>query len=162
MEGLFKMPVYDRWIDEMVADLSDYLPEDLKFETQNERKTVADAARELFFSKLNTDKKLGFIDYFSDVMFTYGVHRALSLQVEAGNENMYFLEFDFVPESGNPTAEPPVGANHCDHTQMVLDGPNASNTSDYHLMKKSMVQLWVNFIKTGLVFVFISFLFTIY
>uniref|UniRef100_A0A1L8D6J4 Carboxylic ester hydrolase n=1 Tax=Plutella xylostella TaxID=51655 RepID=A0A1L8D6J4_PLUXY len=149
MEGLFRMPVYDRWIDEMVADLSDYLPEDLKFETQNERKAVADAARELFFSKLNTDRKMGFIDYFSDVLFTYGVHRALSLQVEAGNENMYFLEFDFVPESGNPTAEPPVGANHCDHTQMVLDGPNASNTSDYHLIKKSMVQLWVNFIKTG-------------
>ncbi|CAG9113546.1 unnamed protein product [Plutella xylostella] len=149
MEGLYRIMFYDEWIDNMMEDMSDYLPEDLKFETPNEKQAVADAAKELYFTKLNTDKKQGYIDYFTDVMFAYGVHRAVTLQVEAGNENMYFLEYSFVEKPEDSTTEPP-GAGHCDQSAIVRERPGEeSHSSDYYLLKKSMVQLWLNFIKTG-------------
>ncbi|KAG7305179.1 hypothetical protein JYU34_009210 [Plutella xylostella] len=150
MEGLMRMMTYDEWIDNMMEDMSDYLPEDLKFETANEKKAVAAAAKELYFTKLNTDKKQGYIDYFTDVMFAYGVYRGVKLQVEAGNENVYFLEYTFVEKTENSTTEPPPGADHCDQSEIVQEQPEEGpHSNDYYLLKKSMVQLWLNFIKTG-------------
>ncbi|XP_063890778.1 pyrethroid hydrolase Ces2a isoform X1 [Helicoverpa armigera] len=157
MEGLLRVDFFEFWKRKMNNKFSDFLPADLKFDSNEEREEVANKIKKFYFGDKPVDKEniLKYIDFFSDVFFTYPVLRAVKLHAEAGNNQVYLYEYSFVDD------ETPVvpftnvrGANHCAQSAAVMDGnvidKNESNLSEKHKhMKKIVREIWHNFIKSG-------------
>ncbi|CAK1548591.1 unnamed protein product [Leptosia nina] len=158
MEGLFRVPVFDQWKDAMNDNFEVFLPPDLQFKDDNERTTVANELKAFYFGKDPVGKEniLDYVNFFSDVIFVYPTLRSAKLQVEAGNKNIYLYEYSFVTEDVPFVPHTDVrGANHCAQSNAVMDGNIASDVDETELpkslqdMKRTIREIWANFIKTG-------------
>uniref|UniRef100_A0A2A4J4U9 Carboxylic ester hydrolase n=2 Tax=Heliothis virescens TaxID=7102 RepID=A0A2A4J4U9_HELVI len=153
MEGLFRIELFDEWKDKMNNNFSEFLPADLKFETDKAREEVIKAIKDFYFNgqPVSENNVLGYVDYFSDVIFAYPTLWSAKLQVEAGNDKVYLYEYSFVDDNVAVVPHTDVrGAPHCAQTFAVMDGENESLESpEYQNMRKIIREMWHNFIKTG-------------
>ncbi|KAJ8734930.1 hypothetical protein PYW08_014180 [Mythimna loreyi] len=159
MEGLLRIDFFDFWKHKMNEKFSDFLPADLKFESEEEREEVAKKVKEFYFGEkpVDEDNVLGYVDFFSDVIFTYPMLWATKLHVEAGNNQIYLYEYSFVDETFPFVPHTQIkGATHCAQTMAVLDGsgnfthPDESLISpEFQKVKQIVRDIWHNFIKTG-------------
>ncbi|XP_063834792.1 esterase FE4-like [Ostrinia nubilalis] len=163
MEGLFRLNLFETWKDKMNADFSAFLPQDLQFESEEQKAAVVKNIKEFYFGKkpVSADEEsvLSYINFMSDLYFTYSTLRALNLHVNAGHDKIFLYEYNFVEDSTPivPHTQDVRGATHCAQTIAVLDGSNIdvpsedeSNISDeLRTMKKLMRELWLNFMMTG-------------
>uniref|UniRef100_A0A2A4J451 Carboxylic ester hydrolase n=1 Tax=Heliothis virescens TaxID=7102 RepID=A0A2A4J451_HELVI len=156
MEGLFRLPFYDflgNWKDKMNANFSQFLPADLTFETEEEREEVASKVKSYYFKDqpVGNDNILGYIDFFSDVLFTHAMLWAAKLQAEAGNNQIYLYEYSFVDENVPVVPHTDIrGADHCAQALAVMDGEDESKeTPEFQNMRKIIREMWHNFVKTG-------------
>ncbi|KAJ8733884.1 hypothetical protein PYW07_014435 [Mythimna separata] len=158
MEGLLRMGFFDFWKHKMNEKFSDFLPPDLKFESEDEREEVANKIKEFYFGDKPVDEEnvLGYVDFFSDVIIAYPMLWATKLQVEAGNNEIYLYEYTFVDEDVHIVPHTNIrGADHCAQTAAVIDGKNLTYfhetdlTAQFKSMKKVVREIWHNFIKTG-------------
>ncbi|XP_034824124.1 para-nitrobenzyl esterase-like [Maniola hyperantus] len=158
MEGLFRMPFFNHWKNLMNEKFSDFLPADLKFESETEKEQVAEKVKRFYFGEkpINEESVLAYIDYFTDVLFAYSTLKSVKLQLEAGNNQIYLYEYTYYDDD-----TPPVpytnnirGANHCAQTHIVLDGLyNSTETNisdDLKTHTKIMREIWLNFMITGM------------
>ncbi|XP_063622380.1 esterase E4-like [Cydia splendana] len=155
MEGLFRVPWFELWQESMNERFSDFLPVDLHFENNEEKENIAKVIKEFYFSEKHVSSETiqGYIDYFSDVLFTFSHLRSVKLQVEAGSDSIYLYEYSFFtphPEFFPEYVKNITGATHTAQTYAVLEFEDVGPDSDeYKRMKNIMVELWVNFITTG-------------
>lgn len=159
MEGLLRIDFFDlMWKDMMNAKFADFLPADLKFETEDEREEVAKKIKSFYFGEepISNNNILRYVDYFSDVIFVYSALRAVRLHVEAGHNQVYLYEYSFVDDDTPVVPHTNIrGANHCAETVAVGDGATWSKfdedmlSEEYKAMKKIIREMWHNFIKTG-------------
>nr|AII21988.1 odorant degrading enzyme CXE14 [Sesamia inferens] len=158
MEGLMRVMFYDFWKPKMNEKFSDFLPADLKFESDEEREVVADKIKKYYFGDkpIGDDNILGYVDFFSDVIFTYPMLRATKLQVEAGNNQIYLYEYSFVEDEDPVVPHTNVrGATHCAQSMALVDIKNMTHPDDiyvtpkYRKMKNVVREIWHNFLKTG-------------
>lgn len=159
MEGLFFIQMFNNWKDRMNANFSNFLPGDLKFQNENEKKQVADSIKRFYFKDKPVDKDtvLSYVDYVSDSVFTYSLLKSVKLQVEAGNNQIYLYEYSYTVDSISPVPYTNIrGALHCSQTFAILDGffngtmiEEKYISRELKLMKKFMRKIWLNFIKTG-------------
>nr|AQY62711.1 carboxylesterase [Cnaphalocrocis medinalis] len=161
MEGLFRVPLFDKWKHDMNDKFSDFLPPDLQFENEEEKERVANDIKQFYFgNKLITENDiLAYIDYFTDVLFAYSTLKGVELHVKAGNNHVFLYEFSYVdenyPMSLVPHTDNVRGANHCAQTMAVMDGlemmfgSEDNITEEYKGVKAMMRELWSNFITTG-------------
>ncbi|XP_026726287.1 esterase FE4-like [Trichoplusia ni] len=159
MEGLLRVHVYyEDWKHKMNKKFSDFLPADLTFKSEEEREEVAEKIKKFFFGSkpVGDDNILSYIDYFSDIIFAYPMLWAVKLHVEAGNNEIYLYEYSFVDENTPLIPHTNIrGADHCAQSMAIMDGANITHvdenlaTPEYRSMKKTMRQIWYNFIKTG-------------
>ena len=158
MEGLFRVNFFEFWKHKMNEKFSDFLPADLKFESEAVREAVANKIKNFYFGDkpVGNDNILGYVNFFSDVFFTYPMLWAVKLHVEAGNNQVYLYEYSFVDEDVPVVPHTNIrGANHCAQTFAVIDGKNMTNrdesnvTQEYQEMMKIMREIWHNFVKTG-------------
>nr|WNK22300.1 carboxylesterase 14 [Athetis lepigone] len=158
MEGLLRVMLYDYWKPKMNEKFSDFLPADLQFQSVEEREEVADKIRKFYFGDepIGDANILAYVDFFSDVIFTYPMLWATKLQVEAGNNQIYLYEYSFVEDDDPVVPHTNVrGANHCAQSMAVMDGKNMTHADDiyaspkYLKMKNIVREIWHNFLKTG-------------
>ncbi|CAH0600383.1 unnamed protein product [Chrysodeixis includens] len=159
MEGLSRVHLlYDEWKQKMNEKFSDFLPADLTFKSDEEKEEVADKIKKFFFGDkpVGDDNILSYIDYFSDTLFAFPMLRAVNLYVEAGNNEIYLYEYSFVDENTPLVPHTNIrGADHCAQTTAIMDGASLTQadenlaTPEYQIMKKTMRQIWRNFIKVG-------------
>ncbi|XP_022822399.1 juvenile hormone esterase-like isoform X2 [Spodoptera litura] len=158
MEGLMNMYHFDLWKNKMNEKFSDFLPADLKFESEEQREEVANKIKQFYFGGKPVSELtvLGFVDYYSDVLFTQSILWTTKLQVEAGNNEIYLYEYSFVDEDTPVVPHTNIrGVTHCGQTFAVADGLNVTHldeslaTPEHQEMKKIMREIWHNFIKTG-------------
>ncbi|XP_047538355.1 cholinesterase 1-like isoform X1 [Vanessa atalanta] len=157
MEGLFRMPLFEVWKDQMNVKFSDFLPHDLKFTDENEKEQVANKIKQFYFgNKMVGDETVqGYIDYFTDIIFAYPTLRSIKMHVENGNNQIYLYEYSFVDHNGPINPHTNIrGADHCSQTQAVLDGLWTEKdekliSSDYKKIKSVVRELWLNFMTTG-------------
>ncbi|XP_046974193.1 cholinesterase 1-like [Vanessa cardui] len=157
MEGLFRLPLFDTWKDQMNAKFSDFLLPDLKFADETEKEQVANKIKQFYFGNkgVGDETVLGYINYFSDVIFTYPTLRAIKMHVENGHKEIYLYEYSFVDNDVPVIPHTNIrGADHCAQTQAVLDGiwtvlDENLISSDYQKIKAVTRELWLNFITTG-------------
>ncbi|XP_026726294.1 esterase E4-like [Trichoplusia ni] len=158
MEGLVRIHFFEDWKHKMNEKFSDFLPSDLKFKSEEERQEVADKIKKFYFGNkpVGNDNILSYVDYFSDVLFTIPMLWAAELYVEAGNNQVYLYEYSYVDETTPTVPHTNVrGADHVAQTYAVMDGLNIYNQNKditnigFQIMKKTVRQLWYNFIKTG-------------
>uniref|UniRef100_A0A2A4J489 Carboxylic ester hydrolase n=1 Tax=Heliothis virescens TaxID=7102 RepID=A0A2A4J489_HELVI len=158
MEGLTRIGFFDIWKQKMNEKFSDFLPADLKFESDEEREEVASEIKKFYFGDkpVGNDNILKYVDFFTDVIFAYSMLWAVKLHVEAGNNQIYLYEYSFVDEDVPVVPHTNVrGADHCDQSIAVYDGKNFTHsdesaaTPELQKMKKVIREIWHNFIKTG-------------
>ncbi|XP_072936216.1 juvenile hormone esterase-like [Epargyreus clarus] len=158
MEGLFRMDLFNLWKKEMNDNFVDFLPADLQFANEVERRKVANKVKNFYFGEkyVSQDTVLDYVDYFTDVIFAYPTLRSVRMQVEAGNNKIYLYEYSFVDYDTPFVPYTNVrGADHCAQSIAVLDGVNMTHSDEsiiseeYKKMKSVMRELWLNFISTG-------------
>ncbi|XP_050353711.1 esterase FE4-like [Nymphalis io] len=153
MEGMFRLPNFEEWKTMMNNNFTDFLPGNLIFRNEEERDNIANKIKHFYFGDEPVSEKniLKYVQYFSDVLFTYGTAKAVKLQVEAGNNQIYLYEFGYADENNDYIVHTKTrGATHCAQTNAVLDLGNEENLSDaYKKLKMLMRNLWLNFITTG-------------
>nr|XP_034833652.1 esterase FE4-like [Maniola hyperantus] len=158
MEGLFRMHWFPHWKNAMNEKFSDFLPFDLKFESDNEKEQVAEKVKRFYFGeKLITEESvLGYIDYFTDVLFAYPMLKSVELQLEAGNNQIYLYEYSYYDENTPlvPHTDNVRGATHCAQTYVVLDELNDGIptiiSDELKAHTKVMREIWLNFMTTGM------------
>ncbi|PZC86942.1 hypothetical protein B5X24_HaOG200202 [Helicoverpa armigera] len=153
MEGLFRIDMFNDWKDKMNSNFAEFLPADLKFETDGAKEEVIELIKKFYFDgqPVSNDNILRYVDYFSDVPFVYPTLRSAKLQVEAGNDQVYLYEYSFVDENDNVVPHTNVrGADHVAQTVALMDGEDESLKSQaYQNMRKIIREIWHNFIITG-------------
>nr|XP_034827860.1 esterase FE4-like [Maniola hyperantus] len=153
MEGIFRAGHFRIWKDSMNERFSDFFPEDLQFVDEDEKKEVAGKVKQFYFDDkpVSENNVLSYIDYFTDVMFGYGTAKAIQMQVEAGNDQIYLYIYGFTDETDNYIIHTNVrGASHCAQTDAVMDQGDENRLSvERQKMKAVMRDLWGNFITTG-------------
>ncbi|XP_013193079.2 carboxylic ester hydrolase [Amyelois transitella] len=158
MEGLLRVMLFETWKDDMNKKISDFLPADLTFDNEEQREEVATDIKKYYFGDKPVDEStmLGYIDYFTDVMFAYPALRSLKLQKEAGNNQIYLYEYSFVDEGGYPSGYKNLkvnGANHCGQTITILDWPTflgpTKFSEEFKNIKRTLSDMWYNFITTN-------------
>ena len=157
MEGLIRVMQYNSWKTKMNEKFSDFLPADLKFQSDEEREEVANKIKKFYFGDkpIGDDNILAYVNYFSDITFTYAMLWATKLHVEAGNNQIYLYEYSFVEDTDPVVPHTNVrGAFHCAQSAAVMDGSmmnlDESLLSPKLLEMKNIVrEIWHNFLKTG-------------
>ena len=153
MEGLYRLEHFDEWKDLMNKNFSDFLPDDLTFKNEEERKKVENEIKLYYFGDKPVGEQniLGYIQYFTDVMFALGAATSVALQVAAGNQQIYLYEYEFVD-----TNEPYIKYTHTRAAgqsagnMAIMDlGDENTLSEEYKSMKKVMRDIWLNFITTG-------------
>uniref|UniRef100_A0A2A4J481 Carboxylic ester hydrolase n=1 Tax=Heliothis virescens TaxID=7102 RepID=A0A2A4J481_HELVI len=158
MEGLSRIDFFELWKQKMNEKFSEFLPADLKFDSDEEREEIASRIKKFYFGDkpVGSDNILKYVDFFSDVIFTYPMLWAVKLHVEAGNNQVYLYEYNFVDEDTPVVPHTTVrGAGHCAQTMALIDGLNFTQqdetlaTPQFREMKKTIREIWHNFVKTG-------------
>ncbi|KAL4705270.1 hypothetical protein ACJJTC_010289 [Scirpophaga incertulas] len=160
MEGLFRLPRFETWKHKMNEKFEEFLPADLKFDCDDDRHKVVDQIKTFYFEgkPVSDDNILSYINYFSDVLFTFPMIRAVKFHAEAGHREIYLYEYTYVDESAPviPHTNNTRGANHCDQTLAISDGsmwlgpPDEENLSENYInMKALMRSIWISFITSG-------------
>ncbi|KAJ8734933.1 hypothetical protein PYW08_014183 [Mythimna loreyi] len=159
MEGQIRLNLFNFWKRKMNEKFSNFLPGNLKFESEEKKEVVAKEVKEFYFGDkpVDEDNILKYVEYFSDVMYIYPTLWAIKLHVEAGNNQVYLYEYSFVDENVPYVNHTNVrGAKHCAPTVAVLDGAadvtqqnKSLATPEFKEMQKILREIWHNFIKTG-------------
>ncbi|XP_028170623.1 venom carboxylesterase-6-like [Ostrinia furnacalis] len=147
-EGMHLAQFLTVFQEEMNTQFWNFLPVDLKFDNEERRNSVGIAARDFYFGgEVNASKVVEFIDFMTDTIFSHSILRAVSLQIEAGNDQVYLYEYGFV--KNNSVNSPVLGAAHCEQAAVAL-GILGDNPSDELLaMSEKMGEIYLNFITTG-------------
>ncbi|KAJ8725467.1 hypothetical protein PYW08_003650 [Mythimna loreyi] len=155
MEGLLVISLFDTWKVKMNENFSDFLPADLKFESDEERQQVADTVKKFYFGNdpVSNESVLKFIDYYSDVTFNFAILWAAELLVKSGHDQVYLYEYVFVDKWTPvvPHTDDVRGADHCAQSYAWMD-PLISwfpQTPEYRKMRATVREIWHNFMKTG-------------
>ena len=153
MEGLYRLDDFNSLKDKMNQNFTEFLPVDLKFKDEKDRKEVENKIKKTYFNNTPVDEEniLNYIKYYSDIMFAVGTAWSAELQVAAGNQQVYLYEYVFVDKN-----EPYInfththGAGHSAGNKAIMDSGDESTLSEeFKSMKKVMRDLWLNFITTG-------------
>lgn len=151
-EGIWRIPLFETWRHKMNEKFSDFLPDSLAFQNDEEREAVATRIKEFYFGNegVHEGTILNFIDYFTDVLFGYPVLRSVRLNALYGDSTIYLHEYSFTDENTEVIPYTNVtGANHCQQFDALFDEDETSITEAYKQMKAVMRQLVLDFILTG-------------
>ncbi|KAJ2945101.1 hypothetical protein O0L34_g9157 [Tuta absoluta] len=158
MEGLLRIEDgYVRFMSDINEKFPDYLPNDLRFKDEEEKRKIADEVRLYYFGdkKINNDTIIEYINLFSDNIFAHPALRSVKLQVEAGNDQIYLYQFSYPFDNPAPDGVKVKleGSDHCAQTYIVLDGSPELDIfgagEDLSIIRNVTRQFWYNFITTG-------------
>nr|ARM65383.1 putative antennal esterase CXE12 [Ectropis obliqua] len=156
MEGLIRIDFFETWKDKMNEKFSDFLPPDLAFESTEQREEVARLVKSFYFEDkpVGADTVLAYVDFFSDVMFAYPMLRTVKYHVEAGHDQIYLYDYDYVDENTPDIPHAGIkGAFHCAQSAAIFNVPSfdgkTKTTDEFLKMSATLRSIWGNFIKTG-------------
>lgn len=154
MEGMLRIDYFNIWKHRMFEKFSDFLPADLKFDSDKERLNVAETIKLFYFGKkpIGDDTVMEFIDYNSDIIVNYAMLRAVMLHVKAGHKQVYLYEYSF--KNGDVILHSNMrSSDHCAQSKAWLDNTDGRNERyeprNYQDMRKIVRRIWRNFITTG-------------
>ncbi|KAI5642281.1 carboxylesterase family domain-containing protein [Phthorimaea operculella] len=148
---------YNTFMSDINEKFSDYLPNDLQFENEEEKERVANEVKQFYFGdkRIDNDTILEYMDFFSDNIFNHPHLRSLRLQVDAGNDQIYLYQFSHPFEYPAPAGVTVklIGSEHVAQSLVVLDDEAWLNVvnggKDLTPIRNVTRQFWFNFITTG-------------
>ncbi|XP_053601339.1 juvenile hormone esterase-like [Plodia interpunctella] len=165
-EGIIMGGLFGHWSKLMNEQFSIFLPADLKFETEEEKEKLAQKIKAFYFGKnpVDVNSIQAYVEYYSDIMFTYPALKSLELQRLHGNDKIYLYEFSYYEGEGTRVGYKDYmlkGANHCGQSMAVFDGSflyeggefeifeESTLSDEYKGIKATTREMWQNFIKLG-------------
>ena len=158
MEGISRTIKFGEWREDMNQNFADFLPADLVFDTEKAKNDFISEVKEYYFEnkKIDSEALQGYIDYFSDAMFKYGVMRSAKLHAAVSKEPVYLYEFSYVGKLNiqHNYMDRVKAASHRDQTSYILDF--FGYTSNYKDLdtRDRMTYMWSDFVKYGYVYFF--------
>ncbi|KAJ8734924.1 hypothetical protein PYW08_014174 [Mythimna loreyi] len=152
MEGSMRLPYFDTWIVKMNEKFSDFLPAELRFDSEVIKEEVAQKVKQFYFGNepVTEASIVSYLLYFTDVLFAYPMLRSLSTRVEALGDTIYLFEYSFVDENTQSFPHTYVrGAGHCFQSRAVRDQDLSGSTEEYKRMVEILREYTLNFIFTG-------------
>ncbi|KOB72967.1 Uncharacterized protein OBRU01_06320 [Operophtera brumata] len=151
MEGISRTSQFENWIDPMNENLGDFLPADLAFSNDKERDAFIKEVKQKYFKgeEVSHDTLQGFIDYFSDSMFKYGLMRSAKLHAE--RRPIYLYEFTYVGKlsTSHMYMDRIFGASHRDASAYVLDFYDWTRNFTDMDHRDRMVAMWTDYVIYG-------------
>lgn len=139
--------------DEMNENFADFLPEDLAFETEDERQAVGNLIKQLYFSgSIGTDDESlrNFLDYYSDILFVNPMLRGLNRRRVSNGDTVYLYEYTHLADITPPLLNSTVhAAQHCDQELIILDRDTSHFTPRDLAMRNLLREMLINFVITG-------------
>lgn len=153
MEGISRTLIFDKWMDMMNENFADFLPADLRFDTDKSRDDFIKKAKKYYFKgeEVSHDTLKGYVEYFSDSMFKYAIMRSAKLHSSKSNQPVFLYEFTYVGKLNmkHNFMDKLQGASHRDQTAYLLDFyEHTFNFSDLNTRDR-MTAMWTDFVKYG-------------
>ncbi|KAL0832243.1 hypothetical protein ABMA28_001693 [Loxostege sticticalis] len=152
MEGLFRTRFFEMWKNEMNEHFEQFLPADLEFKNEEEKREVARKIKEFYFGNklVGNETGLNYVEYFTDTMFVYSMQRSVTLQVQSGNNHIFLFVYSFSDKNSPYVPYSDVqGATHCAEARAFTDEDESTITPEYKIMKQKMREVVLDFITTG-------------
>ncbi|CAH0728598.1 unnamed protein product, partial [Brenthis ino] len=151
MEGISRTIKFGEWREEMNEKFADFLPADLKFDTEKSKNDFITQTKMSYFGEQKIDAQAlqSYINYFSDSMFKYGIIRAAKLHSAISKKPIYLYEFGYVGRLNinHIYMEKVKGASHRDQTSYVLDFFGFTNNYKDLDTRDRMTSMWSDFVK---------------
>nr|QOL02378.1 venom carboxylesterase-6-like protein [Rondotia menciana] len=151
MEGISRTIKFGEWRDKMNENFADFLPADLKFDSEKSRDDFIKEIRKHYFKSedVTHESLQAYIDYFSDSMFKYSIMKSAKLHAQKSDKPVYLYEFTYVGKLNmkHHYMDRVKGASHRDQTAYVLDF--FDHTSRYKDMdtRDRLTSMWTDFVK---------------
>ncbi|XP_072929533.1 esterase E4-like [Epargyreus clarus] len=153
MEGISRTIKFGEWRERMTEDFSDFIPADLKFNSEETKQAFIKEVKQRYFNgqEVNHEKLQGYINYFSDAMFKYSIMKSLKLHAAVTTKPIYFYEFSYVGKlnMNHNYMDKIKGASHRDQTAYILDFYGWTNNYRDLDMRDRMTTMWADFVKYG-------------
>ncbi|XP_045502695.1 esterase E4-like [Colias croceus] len=153
MEGISRTIKFGTWREEMNENFADFLPADLKFDSEKDKEDVIKAIKQNYFDNKNvTSANLArYIDYFSDAMFKYAIMKSAKLHAAVSDRPVYLYEFSYV---GNLNMKHNYmdrikGASHRDQTAYILDFFGFTNNYRDLDTRERLTSMWSDYVQYG-------------
>ncbi|KAL0810969.1 hypothetical protein ABMA28_010263 [Loxostege sticticalis] len=152
MEGLYRIGEFEQWKNDMNENFTQFIPADLEFESAEEKENIAREIKQFYFGDkaVSGETAVQFVDFLSDVIFIYPMQKAVTLQVESGNNDIYLHVYTFTDENTPYVPYTTVrGADHCAQNDAIFDEDYSKLTPEYIEMKEKIREIWFDFMRTG-------------
>ncbi|XP_045453160.1 esterase FE4-like [Melitaea cinxia] len=153
MEGISRTIKFGEWREEMNDDFAQFLPADLKFDSEKSKNDFIKEIKQFYFEgkEINANSLHGYVNYFSDSMFKYSIMRSAKIRAQLTKKPIYLYEFSYV---GGLNIEHNYkdrlkGASHRDQTAYILDFFGYTNTYKDLDTRERMTMMWTDFAKYG-------------
>ncbi|KAG6462229.1 hypothetical protein O3G_MSEX013129 [Manduca sexta] len=134
-EGMFRMPnILTGWLSKMNEHFSDFLPNELEFESVEEKERVAITVRTFYFGNrpIGISTIPEYVEFYTDVLYGYRMMKGLTLRLEAKDQPIYLYQYSFVDENTQPMWFTNVtGTNHCEQASIISDHDTTGKTDAY-------------------------------
>ncbi|XP_032521629.2 esterase E4-like [Danaus plexippus] len=151
MEGISRTIKFGTWREEMNENLADFLPADLKFDSEKARNDTISAIRKRYFNdkELTAESLQNYVDYFSDSMFKTGIIKSAKLHADISKRPVYLYEFSYVGKLNieHNYMDRIKGASHRDQTAYLLDFFGYTNNYKDLDVREKMTLMWTDFVK---------------
>ncbi|XP_022817698.1 esterase FE4-like [Spodoptera litura] len=151
MEGISRTIKFDEWSDLMNEKFADFLPADLAFDNDKSRDDFIDKIKKYYFKdeEVTHNTVQGYIDYFSDSMFKYGIMKSAKLHAMKSTRPVFLYEFSYVGKLSfkHYFMDRITGASHRDQTSYLLDFFEFTNEAKDMDTRDRMTAMWSDFVK---------------
>ncbi|KAF9407222.1 hypothetical protein HW555_012673, partial [Spodoptera exigua] len=151
MEGISRTIKFDEWSDLMNEKFADFLPADLAFDNDKSRGDFINKVKKYYFKdeEVTHDTVQGYIDYFSDSMFKYGIMKSAKLHAMKSKKPVFLYEFSYVGRLSfkHYFMDRIKGASHRDQTSYLLDFFEFTNEADDMNTRDRMTAMWSDFVQ---------------
>lgn len=140
-------------IEELQNEFVNFLPRDLRFQSEVERNNVAQRLRDEYFGadQITNASLHNYIEFQTDIQFVAGM-LVSSLQHAINTVPVYMMEFSYRGGFSQPSPFPDINiASHADIVAHVMDlgHYNDATLAQDQIVRDRMTELFTNFVKYG-------------
>lgn len=150
MEGLSLISQFETDAPLIAANFSRFLPADVEFESTEQQNEVVNKVKDLYFPT-GEITEAGYVDYYTDIMFTYPQYLSARLQANYSRSiYLYLFSYNGTLNLAPMQTSPIWGPGHIAQSLYIFDTEESivfePMTENDYLIQERLRTMWYNFI----------------